>query len=445
MLTDHFAQPVPRGWKPNVRSAVLHVISLAHASIVCARGWAAKTGGSIATLKAQIERLRHEVMLLREEVRIKDTRMARTAPQRRPHYPPTERMAILELRAARGWSLAQTARAFLITSATISEWLQRIDEPGLNPLVELPEPVNKFPQLVRYLVRRLRTLCPTLGKVKLAEALARTGLHLSATTVGRMLRSTHAGPPQTDEPPAKSRIVTAKRPNHVWHVDLTTVPIGSGFWTTWLPQALPQCWPFCWWVAAAVDHFSRRVMGFAAFPTQPTSEAIRAFLGRTVAANHAAPKHLICDQGSQFWCAGFKSWCKRRGIRPRFGAVGKQGSIAIVERFIRTLKDCCTRRLLVVPLRRAAFLRELALFAQWYNVHRPHMSLGGRTPEEVYRHLFPAHRKPRYEPRARWPRGSHCAAPWALVRGSPGARVELHVAYLAGRKHLPIVTVRRAA
>ena len=56
--------------------------------------------------------------------------MARIAPQRRPHYTPTERLAILELRAARGWSLAQTARAFLVTAETIASWTRRVDEEG---------------------------------------------------------------------------------------------------------------------------------------------------------------------------------------------------------------------------------------------------------------------------------------------------------------------------
>ena len=48
--------------------------------------------------------------------------------QRRPHYSPQERMAILELRAARGWPIAQTAGAFFVTTVTTSEWLRRIDE-----------------------------------------------------------------------------------------------------------------------------------------------------------------------------------------------------------------------------------------------------------------------------------------------------------------------------
>ena len=60
-------------------------------------------------LSAENDRLHEECALLREELRIKDTRIAQIAPQRRPHYGPHERMAILELRAARGWSLKQTA------------------------------------------------------------------------------------------------------------------------------------------------------------------------------------------------------------------------------------------------------------------------------------------------------------------------------------------------
>jgi transcriptional regulator with XRE-family HTH domain len=36
-------------------------------------------------------------------------------------------MAILELRAARGWSLKQTADSFLVTSATVASWMKRVD------------------------------------------------------------------------------------------------------------------------------------------------------------------------------------------------------------------------------------------------------------------------------------------------------------------------------
>src|SRR5213592_3327400 len=113
--------------------------------------------------------------LLREEVRIKDARMEQLEANRRPHYPPTERLAILELRAARGWSLAQIARIFLVSPLTIASWMGRLEEEGPDALVRLPEPVNRFPDFVSYLVRRLKTLCPTLGKVKIAQILARAG------------------------------------------------------------------------------------------------------------------------------------------------------------------------------------------------------------------------------------------------------------------------------
>ena len=101
--------PLPKGWKPLVRSAVLHVLSLAHFSILRARGWAADSVNTRVRLTAENDRLRQEVALLRERMRIKDARMECISAQRRPHYAPTERMAILELRAARGWSLKQTA------------------------------------------------------------------------------------------------------------------------------------------------------------------------------------------------------------------------------------------------------------------------------------------------------------------------------------------------
>ena len=61
--------------------------------------------------------------LLREELRIKDARLERVPPHRRPHYPAVERLAILELRAARGWSAAQTAERFFVTAATVASWM----------------------------------------------------------------------------------------------------------------------------------------------------------------------------------------------------------------------------------------------------------------------------------------------------------------------------------
>ena len=43
------------------------------------------------------------------------------------------------------------------------------------------------------------------------------------------------------------------------------------------------------------------------------------------------------------------------------------------------------------------------------------------------------------------PRGSPCAAPQTLIKGRPGARLQLVVAFDGGRRHLPVVALRRVA
>ncbi len=296
--------------------------------------------------------------------------------------------------------MSQTARRLLVAPATVASWMGRLDEEGPRAIVQTHEPVNKFPDFTVYIVQRLKVLCPAMGKVRIAQVLCRAGLHLGTTTVARML---HMPPPRQKlrRAFAKSAAgIQARRPNHVWHTDLTTVPTSLGFWCSWLPMALPQRWPFCWWLAVAVDHYSRRIMGFAVFDQQPTSVAVRTFLGRAIYKAGMVPRHLITDRGVQFTDEAFGKWCGRRGIRQRFGAVGKYGSIAVIERLIRTVKDECTRRLLV-PYRREQFRRELSLFVIWYNRDRPGQALEGRTPDEVYHNLAPACLKNRFEPRRR--------------------------------------------
>jgi transposase InsO family protein len=391
----------------------------------------------------RMERLTEEVLLLKEELRLKDARMNRIPAQRRPHYLPTERLAILELRAARGWSQAQTASRMLVTPATIASWTGRLDEEGPAALVQMREPVNRFPDFVAYLVRRLKTLCPTMGKVRIAQVLARAGLHLGSTTVARMLAAP-ARPEPTAAAATPQRRLRSTRPNQIWHIDMTTVPTAGGFWVPWLPWALPQRWPFCWWVAIVVDHFSRRIMGFTIFTQNPTSLAVRQLLGRTMRKAGAAPAHLITDQGKQFTDKGFWRWCRRRGIRQRFGAVGKYGSISVVAVSLKNMKAETLRHILV-PLDRRTFRREVSLFVEWYNSHRPHSALEAATPDELYLDYLPRSRAPRFEPRRHWPRGSPCAAPPAPVRGRRGQRLALVVTRLAGRQHLPIVELKKAA
>ena len=141
-----------------------------------------------------------------------------------------------------------------------------------------------------------------------------------------------------------------------------------------------------------LDHTSRLVLGFAHFERRPTSSEVCAFLNRAIKQAGVAPKYIIADKGTEFFCSRFKRWCRSHGIRPRFGAVGQHGSIAGIERLFRSLKSECTRRILV-PFRLDTMRHETTCYATWYNEYRPHQGLGGRTPLEVYRGWSPANER----------------------------------------------------
>ena len=80
------------------------------------------------------------------------------------------------------------------------------------------------------------------------------------------------------------------------------------------------------------------------------------------------------------------------GMRPRIGesaswpehlrrmvydAYGRHGSIAVIERFMRTLKSEGLRRVLV-PLRLDAMCSAVASVVGWYNEVRPHEALAAQ-------------------------------------------------------------------
>lgn len=53
---------------------------------------------------------------------------------------------------------------------------------------------------------------------------------------------------------------------------------------------------------------------------------------------------MITDHGPQFKAGAFDAWCRRHGIQQRLGAIGKYGSLPVIERYIRSLKNECTRQ-----------------------------------------------------------------------------------------------------
>jgi hypothetical protein len=117
---------------------------------------------------------------------------------------------------------------------------------------------------------------------------------------------------------------------------------------------------------------------------------------------------------------------------------------AVIKRFLRSLKSEMTC-IVGAALTRKRLQEKLALYFRWFEEHRPHQGLGGRTPREVFNGLAPANRKPRFEPRPRWPGESSCAHPLARPKQNAGGELALTVEFVDDERQLPIVALRRAA
>ena len=63
--------PLPRGWPSRVKSAVLHVISLAQFTLAYTRGWAANSPNSRIRLKAELDRAHQEITRLQPPHRVR--------------------------------------------------------------------------------------------------------------------------------------------------------------------------------------------------------------------------------------------------------------------------------------------------------------------------------------------------------------------------------------
>jgi hypothetical protein len=102
-------------------------------------------------------------------------------------------------------------------------------------------------------------------------------------------------------------------------------------------------------------------------------------------------------------------------------------------------------RLTTIPEEQSHCEQEAQLIVDWYNEHRPHMTLEGETPNEVYVSREAANEQPRFELRERWPRDSPCAKPQVEIEGELGDLILLDIDCLESRRHVPVINVRRAA
>jgi transposase InsO family protein len=117
-----------------------------------------------------------------------------------------------------------------------------------------------------------------------------------------------------------------------------------------------------------VDYFSRRALAVRALKSVPSAADVCAVLDAARVVAGAEPKYSVTDQGAQFQSEYRKS-CVRHSVKPRFGALGKHGSIALVERFILSLKREALPGL--VPLSAIAMNALFESYARWYAEERP--------------------------------------------------------------------------
>jgi transposase InsO family protein len=127
------------------------------------------------------------------------------------------------------------------------------------------------------------------------------------------------------------------------------------------------------------------------FFKEPTANEMAGII-QAASKKHGLPKHFISDQGSQFTSLLFREILIliRRGIKQRFRAIGKTASIAIIERFWRTMKEMLLLRLRP-PLSTHDLWRRLEVGLVYYALWKPHQGLSGATPGEMYYGRRPAH------------------------------------------------------
>ena len=232
--------------------------------------------------------------------------------------------------------------------------------------------MNKTPTEIASLVWEITKANVSWGRVRIANQLGLLNIFISASTVRNILNQPkpRIGPEPTAKPKEVEdetvRSIPAWYPNHVWSIDTTMV--------------------FCWglwpiYICVVIDHFSRKIM--AAIPLEgPNAGWINNALESAI-EKYGPPKHIISDQAHVFTGEVFAELLSKYNIKPRLGAIGKHGSIAVTERVNKTLKYEWLKRVALV--KGIDHLTELCKeFELWYNNWRPHMTLDGLRPDDVY-------------------------------------------------------------
>ena len=239
----------------------------------------------------------------------------------------------------------------------------------------LPRPVSPADLAVMRRMDELHLDSPFAGSRMLRDLLRQDGVTIGrrhvATLMKRMRIEALYRKPSTSKPapghkiyPYLLRGMTITRPNQVWCMDITYVPMARGFV----------------YLAAVVDWFSRRVLSWrisitleAAFCVEALEEAL---------ARHGKPNIFNTNQGSQFTGYDFTGVLHKAGIAISMDGKGAWRDNVFIERLWRSVKyeEVYLRAYASVGEARASIGRYLT----FYNGSRPHSNLDRQTPDQAY-------------------------------------------------------------
>jgi transposase InsO family protein len=284
-----------------------------------------------------------------------------------PRYTVHKRLLILWHMEAFQIPRRKVVEYFGIARSTLYPWLHKIEDQKPSAT-----PANKTPMEIASIVWEIAKANIHWRRIQIANQLALLNIFISASTVRTILnRPKPRKSPESSEKPKKAadeqtRSIPAWYPNHVWSIDTTEVR----YWGIWPIH-----------ICVAIDHFSHKVVCVAPLERRNAGWINNAL--ESAIEQHGAPKHIISDQAGVFIGGVFAELLRRWSVNLRFGAIGKHGFIAVTESVIKTLKYEWLNRVALIK----GFDHLVLLcteFQTWYNNWRPHMTLSGLRPDDVY-------------------------------------------------------------
>jgi len=154
------------------------------------------------------------------------------------------------------------------------------------------------------------------------------------------------------------------RPNQVWSADITYIPMRRGFM----------------YLFGVIDWYSRKVIAWELSNTLDVGFCLKCL--RRAMMTYGMPEIINTDQGSHFTCEQWRECVQTAGIQISMDGRGRWLDNVAIERFWRTIKyEDIYLKSYPSPL---DLERGIGKFILRYNTVRPHRSLSGATPEEVF-------------------------------------------------------------